>query len=277
MIKLNNSIVDLNRFPDGTLALDLDSSLYHIRSPFTRLTWLYDSDEEMFAISCIVDILRRNGRGSNIIFDLPYVPNSRMDRIKNKEENFSLKVFAEWLNSLNFTKVWTFNVHSNVSEALINNLENALPEEDIERIFRFNPNKYDMIFFPDEGACKRYSDMRIIKELNLPVSFGIKKRDWKTGKILGLDVIGQIAENQRVIIVDDICSKGNTFYYSGLKLKELGAKTVDLYVSHCENTIEKGELLKENSPITKIYTTDSICTIENPKIEILKRFRRLYD
>ena len=30
-------------------------------------------------------------------------------------------------------------------------------------------------FFPDEGACKRYSDLRSMKESGLPVAFGIKK------------------------------------------------------------------------------------------------------
>ena len=76
-------------------------------------------------------------------------------------------------------------------------------------------------------------------------------------------------------IVDDICSKGGTFYHSALKLKEFGATNIYLYVTHCENSIYDGELLKNNGLIEKIYTTDSILTnTESPKIELVEEFRK---
>ena len=270
MIKVNGSIIDQNRFPDNTLAMVLDPDTYHIRQPWDNIKWLYDNDSEMFTIMSIVDILHRNGH-NNIHLYLPYCPNARMDRIKSVDENFSLKVFTNWLNSLKFTTVHTLNIHSNVSEALIENIHNSLPENDIEIVDRkYRP---EVIFFPDEGACKRYSDMRIIKELNLPIAFGIKKRDWKTGKILDLEVInGSEVYGKKVLIIDDICSAGGTFKFSAIKLLELGAKDVALYVSHCENNIQNGDLLKTDL-ISKIYTTDTILTISDPKIEIINKYR----
>lgn len=38
--------------------------------------------------------------------------------------------------------------------------------------------KNTLLFYPDEGAVKRYSTM-----FNEPYVFGIKKRDWSTGEI----------------------------------------------------------------------------------------------
>lgn len=281
MIRVNGKIVEQNRFPDGTLALKPDFKInkgYCVdECGFTDVTnndnwidWLYDSDSEMFTIMSIVDIIRRNG-GEHISLNLPYVPNSRMDRIKSSTENFSLKVFTNWLNSLNFDKVRVMNVHSNVSEALINNIESELPEYDITKVnLNYRP---EVIFFPDEGACKRYSDMGIIKSMNLPIAFGIKKRDWKTGKILDLEVInGSEVYGKKVLIIDDICSAGGTFKFSAIKLLELGTKEVVLYVSHCENNIQNGDLLKTDL-ISKIYTTDSILTIKDPKIKIINKYR----
>lgn len=114
--------------------------------------------------------------------------------------------------------------------------------------------------------------MKIIKESGLPIVFGIKKRDWKTGKILGLDVISDTdLTDKRILIVDDICSRGGTFKFSSIKLKELGAKDVALYVTHCEDTIKDGELLTSDL-ISKIYTTNSICHIKHDKIEIINEF-----
>jgi len=69
--------------------------------------------------------------------------------------------------------------------------------------------------------------------------------------------------------VDDICSKGGTFYHSAKKLKELGAKEVYLYISHCENSILQGEVLTSGL-IERVFTTDSILTEEHEKITVLK-------
>jgi ribose-phosphate pyrophosphokinase len=121
-----------------------------------------------------------------------------------------------------------------------------------------------MLFFPDEGAMKRYSTM-----FDLPYTFGIKKRDWTTGQIKGLEVTGQTEEltGSVVLIVDDICSKGGTFYHSAKALRELGAKDVYLYVSHCENSIFEGELLKSDL-VTKVYTTNSIFAGVHNRVEV---------
>ena len=271
MITINNNLVDVMHFPDGTQCIKFPYDCLFYDSNI--ICWLYDSDEELFSLMSCVDFVKRNtNKNTHLYLNLPYVCNSRMDRIKSPYENFSLKVFANFINSFGFDSVNTYNVHSSVSEALIDRINNMLPNEDVKKcIEKYNP---DVIFFPDEGACKRYSDLDAVKKAGLPVAFGIKKREWKTGKILGLDVVSDIdLKGKKVLIVDDIISKGFTFFYSGNKLKELGAVSIGLYASHCEDTILDGELLKDKSPIDIIYTTDSILHIEHNKIKIIRKFR----
>lgn len=269
MIKLNGDVIEQGRFPDGTLALkEIDLSL--LSDDFVNwIEWLYDGDNEMFTIMSLVDVVKRNSRG-RIYLRMPYLPNARMDRIKTNTENFALKVFTNWLNTIGFDMVVVDNVHSNVSNALVNNIADVLPDDDIK--FVAKEYYFDVVFFPDEGACKRYKDMEVIKELGLPIAFGIKNRDWKTGEILGLDVVGADVKDKRVLIIDDICSKGFTFYYSGQKLRELGASDVRLYVTHCEDTIKNGNVLNSDV-VSKVYTTDSICHIEDEKIKFVRKFR----
>ena len=124
-----------------------------------------------------------------------------------------------------------------------------------------------VLFFPDEGAMKRYSS-----KLNLPYTFGIKKRDWETGKILGLQLInGEIVKDRNVLIVDDICSRGGTFYHAANALKEAGAKNIYLYVTHAEHTMIEGDMYNQDV-IKKIFTTDSIFKPEwdtRGKVEII--------
>lgn len=274
MITVNETKVEVGHFPDGTQSIKfpVDALWSGLNDMPIMISWYYDSDEELFTLACVVYWVRRS-RGSKRIIKLymPYVPNARMDRIKNVNENFSLKVFANFINSLGFDAIQVYNAHSNVSEALINNIYNEMPNGDVN--YCINSYKPDVIFFPDEGACKRYSDLKSVKESGLPVIFGIKKRDWKTGKILGLDVVSDIdIKGKKILIVDDICSAGGTFKFSAMKLKELGASDVVLYVSHCEDNIQNGDLLKTDI-ISKIYTTNSILHITDPKIEVIQNIR----
>lgn len=269
MIKVNDTEIKVGHFPDGTQSIEFsDAQPYYSTN---EVEWFYDSDEEVFTLMCVVDMIRRISKNSRIKLWVPYLLNARMDRIKKPEQNFSLKVFANFINSLNFDCVMTYNVHSNVSEALIDKIINIDPNSDVDTVI--SDYKPDVIYFPDEGACKRYADLDCIKESGLPVIFGIKKRDFATGKILGLDVVSDTdLTGKKVLIVDDICSAGGTFKFSAMKLKELGASDVALYISHCEDNIQNGDLLKTDL-VSKIYTTDSILHISDPKIQIIRKFR----
>lgn len=101
-------------------------------------------------------------------------------------------------------------------------------------------------------------------------AFGIKKRDWETGQINGLDVSGraELIKDSNVLIVDDICSRGGTFYHSAKKLKELGAAKIYLYVTHCEPTVFEGEVLTSGL-IERVFTTDSIFKSDHKNITVI--------
>lgn len=271
MIKVNDEVINIGSFPDGTLLMKYsdDGMLYR-----AEIEWHYENDREFLVLIYLVKHLRRLGFGV-INLCMPYIPNARQDRVKGSEDVFTLKYFAELINSLNLDSVEVLDPHSSVSEALIDNIIVQTPvgyiNDVLEKIMPnlrkiHEPGADVTMFYPDEGAMKRYSGM-----VDIPYAFGIKKRDWKTGKIEGLDVAGAVDKiaGKDILIVDDICSRGGTFYHSAKKLKELGANDIYLYVSHCENTILEGDLLKGDL-IKKVYTTDSIFTKSHEKIEVLK-------
>jgi len=262
MIKLNGKIIEQNNFPDGTLLMKCNPNKYAV----STITWQYESDAELFALYSLKRHLNCTVPGRNSYLYMPYIPNARQDRVKTNEDIFTLKYFAEIINSLNFQKIYVIDPHSSVSEALINNIEVVSPKDFIEQTLN-NINVDDILmFYPDEGAMKRYSGL-----VSKPYAFGIKKRNWETGKIEGLDVTGSVDKivGKDILIVDDICSRGGTFYHSAKKLKELGANKIYLYVTHCENTILEGELLTSGL-IEKVYTTNSIFTKEHEKIEVFE-------
>lgn len=271
MIKINGDVFKPEYFPDGTMKLSMEyNGCYYI-------DWLYDSEDELLQLCYIVYHIFEHIFDATIHLFMPYIPNARFDRVKNSNEIFTLKYFASFINSLEFEEVSVFDPHSHVAEALIDRIAINEPlsyiTKTIKKITSFPDDL--LFFFPDEGSVKRYDN--VVKAFSdSPYAFGIKDRDWKTGEIKGLSVNGQVDEikGRDVLIIDDICSKGGTFYYSAKKLKELGANKIYLYVSHCENTVYEGELLKNNGLVEKIYTTDSILTnTESPKIELIESWR----
>ena len=267
MIKLNGKTVEIGNFPDGTILMK--QAPKDIVGCNAHIEWKYENDRELVALIYLTKHLRRFDF-NRIDLCMPYIPNARQDRVKSLEDIFTLKYFAEIINDLHFDSVTVLDPHSSVSEALINNLRIVTPKHYIEEVINelvpYDGADAPLMFYPDEGAMKRYSSMS-----NLPYTFGIKKRDWKTGKIEGLHIAGSVEQiaGKDILIVDDICSRGGTFYYSAKKLKEHGANDIYLYVSHCENTILEGDLLKGDL-IKKVYTTDSIFTKSHEKIEVLK-------
>ena len=266
-----------NSFPDGTLHLNLpDEHIYGVK-------WNYESDAELFTLICIA----KHYNDPAMELYLPYIPHARMDRVKSNEDVFTLKYFCEVINSLNFRRVWVMDAHSNVSLALLNNVKQMSVQDTIyDAVYKLTCELcggYDhqermkaqadlVVFFPDEGAMKRYSDM--INDM--PYAFGIKKREWATGKILGLDIMNaELVKDKNVLIIDDICSRGGTFLHSAKALKAAGANRIFLYVTHAEKTMVEGEMYNNLDLVERIYTTDSIFNIEwddRNKVTIVNEF-----
>jgi ribose-phosphate pyrophosphokinase len=268
--------IEQSSFPDGTLHINLpDTHIYAIK-------WAYESDAELFTLICIAKHYDYPG----MELYLPYIPHARMDRVKSETDVFTLKYFCEVINSLNFKTVWVMDAHSNVSLALLDRVRQMNVEDTIyDTIYKVTceiAGGYDhqqrmdaqanlVVFFPDEGAMKRYSDMA-----NMPYAFGIKKRDWETGKILGLDIMNaELVKGKNVLIIDDICSRGGTFLHAAKALKAAGANRIFLHVTHAEKTMVEGEMYNNLDLVERIYTTDSIFNIEwddRNKVTIVNKF-----
>lgn len=263
MIKLNEQVVEQNHFPDGSLRCKIPMTL--CTNPFdvddtekellikdgVTITWHYESDSEFFTLYC----LRKSCGVAHLV--LPYVPHARMDRVKDKDEVFTLKYFCEAINDLKFDSVTILDPHSNVAPALLDRVKIITSEYYVKQAIKTIEDKENLILFtPDEGAMKRYSEYEMFK--NYPSTFGMKNRDWKTGKILSYDILHpEAVKDKDVLIIDDICSYGGTFYHAAKALKTAGARSVSLFVTHMEKNVFNGDMYKEDI-MKNIFTTDSL-------------------
>lgn len=269
MVRVNGNEVAFTQFPDNTSSFrfDVKKSAEALEWERYEIEWRYDSDTECILLWYLVNHIRSVAGGDAIIhLYMPYIPNARMDRVKNEDEAFTLKWFANFINALCFQRVVVLDPHSNVATALINNVLVVQPDKLIQEAINAIGADDLLLCYPDEGAAKRYSEL-----LEAEYIFGIKHRDWRTGKIERLELTTpEKVAGRTVLIVDDICSRGGTFTHTAKALKDAGAKDIYLYVSHCENTIFKGSVLSDGM-IRRVFTTDSIYRGEHENVTIIGR------
>ena len=259
MLFLNGYEVTAKHFADGTTDVkipiewisDFDSHVFE---------WRFDNNEEMVLLYYLTKHVRSKCMDP-IRLVMPYIPNARKDRAQRPQDVFTLKYFAEFINSLCFTSVTVLDPHSNVSEALIDRIRIVRSDAIVKPLLK-SLGDNTLAFYPDEGAVKRYA-----KEIGAPYVYGMKARDKTTREILSLELFGEVEKlpGSDVLMIDDICASGKTLYLAARKLKELGAGKLYVYVSHCENQAVDSELLTSGI-IERLFTTNSILRASHPRI-----------
>ena len=180
---------------------------------------------DIMPLALLVDAIRRSITDAVISLDLPYLPYARQDRVMNSGEALAVKVFTDSINQLDFYEVKVSDCHSDVGLALIDRVTN-----DSSFDAHLMDKTFDAIVAPDAGALKK--TLKYAKVLGIKDMLRADKvRNVATGEITGTVVHGD-PSGKRCLIMDDIADGGRTFFELGNKLKELGAASVALYVTH---------------------------------------------
>ncbi|MDS7057087.1 phosphoribosyltransferase family protein [Klebsiella pneumoniae] len=259
MIKVNSKEIEFKQFPNGETLMVTDA-LTDLNFYPVKVEFKYEQDGDLIRLMFVKKFLDQITTHDKQLL-IHYMPYSRMDRSENGSP-FTLKYVTDFINGLGFSAVAVFEPHSNVTNALIDNvkprylssilLEKAMIEVEFDRF-------YDYIVFPDEGASKRYTHLKGFHTI-----IGFKKRNFDTGKIEGLQLIGDFdKKGKKAIIVDDLSSYGGTFIHTAKALREKGIEEIYLVVTHAENNIFKenpSTKMKLLDHVDKIFTTNTLVT-----------------
>lgn len=202
------------------------------KSNFATVTAFIQSSDEIIDLLLLNDALQRSVIGNltkNLY--LPYTPFGRQDRVMNEGEALSISVFANLLNSMQFNRVTIEDPHSDVQSALIHNVQVTHQHEIVNTVLgdKIISEKL-LLVSPDAGAMKKTQKLAEVLKVEMPV-IGYKVRDTLTGSISGTGFIGEVV-GRDVLIVDDCIDGGYTFIKLGEALKQAGAKSVKLWVTH---------------------------------------------
>lgn len=187
----------------------------------------------LLALRYFLDYVEEFFSGTKFILVLPYVPNSRQDRLNGNTSltnTFSLKSVSKLLKSSAIRSILITDPHSEVTPALLNGVQVLSQATALSRIKDRYDFECDVVVSPDAGAIKKATE--VSNAWKRPLVIATKKRDPITNEITGTTVIGGNIKGKHVAIVDDICDGGRTFIALAKELKEQGASKVTLFVTH---------------------------------------------
>lgn len=219
-----------------------------------------DPSGDIMKLGMAVDICRR-ADVSHITVVMPFVPYARQDEVYVDGDPLSIQVFTNFLNSLNVDKVVVADPHSKVTPVLIDRVH-IVHQHEVAMSAVLDIDQHLLLpialVAPDLGEAKKIKDLQAsiqsIHNLTFPIIQCDKTRNSATGRITGFKILDGDPTGHHCLMVDDICDAGGTFIGLFEVIRDAGAESQSLYVTH--GIFSKGVdiLLKH---FDRIYTSDS--------------------
>lgn len=230
-------------FPGGEVVPQIQSSgLYPEKVEEVEIVARLPSQGDLLNLLMIDDAVRRVYTQARVSAFIPYMPYARQDRVCNPGEPLSIAVVAKMINACNFARVKILDPHSEVTPALFNRLEVVTQYDVFRDLYPSWSEVY--IAAPDGGAAKK-SEMFAKRVGAAGVIHCTKVRDLATGSISGTRV-NDTVEGRRLLVLDDIGDGCGTFVPLYHSLKDQGATSISLAVTH-------GLFSKGAAVVTDIY------------------------
>lgn len=160
-----------------------------------------------------------------MMLHLPYYPYGRADRVFEDGMVNPREAFTDFAKSIGFYEITTDDIHSDEDGVI------SLPPNKPLGLLSIRYDSDTLLVAPDKGAVERVKV--IADKMGMDYITCEKQRNVSNGWITGYSVVGDTDLSGRTcLIIDDICDGGKTFELCANSLRELGAKSVSLYVTH---------------------------------------------
>lgn len=230
---------------------------HHLRSipEFDEpVTWIADvrgaDPNDLIKAALLADVA--HSRDDGFVLLLPYLPAARADR----GVPAGAAVYADLVNTMRADHVVVVDPHSPAATRHLAGIHITDHVDLVERAMRLwdhdRPElEIDAVIAPDKGAGDRTE--RVAERLGVDLYKADKRRDFETGRILGIEMKEGLPKSGRYLVVDDICDGGGTFV--GLA-DAIGVprEQLSLWVTH---GIFSGQANYLRDCYSRILTTDS--------------------
>ena len=252
---LNTRLVkaEVKRFSDMEVFVEVQENVRG-EDMFVVQSTSYPANDNLMELLVALDALRR-ASARRITAVIPYYGYARQDRKSGPRTPISAKLVANLITKAGADRILTMDLHAGQIQGFFDiptdNLFAApVFVKDIEEKYK---NKPVVIVSPDVGGVVRAR--AIARRINANLAI-IDKRREKPGSSEVMNIIGDVSKHH-CIIVDDIIDSGGTICNAAQALKDVGAISVDAYVTH---GVLSGSAVSNisNSPLSSLVTTNSI-------------------
>lgn len=256
------------KFKDGEYYAKIDETVRGADVFVVQSTSMPVNDNLM-GLLIFVDALRRASANSiNLV--IPYYGYARQDRKAFPREPITAKLVSNLLTTAGATRIMTLDLHTAQIQGFfdipLDNLE-ALPMIANKLIDDGISGEDTVVVAPNTGMVKK--SRKLAEWLDSSIAIVDRRYD-NDGKPESIDVIGNI-EGKKVILLDDMIATGETLVSAAHLMKEEGATEVYAAATH-GIIVEEAQKSLDDSPIKRVYMTDSIRMTEDrssEKFEIL--------
>lgn len=238
----------ISRFPDGQQDVNIidPEGLYDVAEKArVKILSRFNSFKDLEIIACATKALRRLGVNHIVLF-IPYLLGARSDRaFQLGGSSYLVDVIAPFINSLQFKKVITVDVHNpSTTAACIYNLHNIsntdLVYEALRSIYPPGVKENYYLISPDSGSFSKLYKLSEEIEYNQEMIVCNKVRTTE-GKLTYINVPFDLKHtNSDLIIIDDICDGGATFLNIAKEIKKVGTHKGKIYLIVTHGIFSKG-------------------------------------
>ena len=252
---------EVKRFSDMEVFVEVQENVRG-EDMFVVQSTSYPANDNLMELLVSLDALRR-ASARRITAVIPYYGYARQDRKSGPRTPISAKLVANLITKAGADRVLTMDLHAGQIQGFFDiptdNLF-AAPVfiKDIQERYSGKPI---VVVSPDVGGVVRARGIARRINANLAI---IDKRREKPGSSEVMNIIGDVSDHH-CILVDDIIDSGGTLCNAAQALTDVGALSVDAYVTH---GVLSGSAVTRisNSPLSMLITTDSIKATEAVKI-----------
>lgn len=257
-------------FSDGEIRIKIAPNLRR-RHVFIIQPTSTPVNDSIMELILMIDAAKR-ASGSEIIAVVPYYGYSRQDRKEMPRVPISSSVVARMIENAGANRIVTVDIHSEQQEGFVSSpWDNLYGSYALIPAIKAKRLKDLVVASPDKGGVTRATGYA--KLLNASgIAIVYKERDVAVNnQSEALAMIGDV-RGKDVLLVDDMIDTGGTIVSAASHIKQSGAKSVRVAVTH---GLFSGKALERisNSPIEEVIVTDTINlreeVIKNPKIAVV--------
>jgi len=242
----------ISRFPDGEKAIRIEDDVRG-RDCFVVQSTCRPVDEHLMELLIYLDCLRR-ASAKRITAVVPYYGYARQDRKDEGRVPITAKLVANIITTAGADRVLAIDLHAHQLQGFFDiPVDHLTGELVLSRYFRDQRQENLTVVSPDVGNIKTAA--RYAAHLNGDLAI-VHKRRISGSQVQAGELIGNV-DGRNVLMCDDIIATAGTVCSAAQLLKERGAKSICVGVTH---GVFAGQALErlEKAPITEVVITNTI-------------------